>query len=116
IYNGVDTERFAPREDGPPVLPPGFAPPDALMLGTMGRLDPLKNQLALAEAFARLVQQEPALRARLRLVIVGDGGERDKIEAVLQSADARALAWLPGFRDDTPALYNALDLFVLPSL
>jgi len=116
IYNGVDTERFSPQRKHRPPLPEGFAPPSSVVLGTLGRLDPLKNQLGLAQAFARLLANRPELRQRLRLVIVGDGDQREKIEAVLAAANARDLAWLPGFRDDTPALYQALDIFVLPSL
>ncbi|HZB92954.1 MAG TPA: TIGR03088 family PEP-CTERM/XrtA system glycosyltransferase [Stellaceae bacterium] len=116
IYNGVDTERFAPTGDDPAVLPPGFDPPGALVLGTLGRLDPLKNQIALAQAFCEALARRPELRRRLRLVIVGDGALRREVEAALAAGNALELAWLPGFRDDTPRIYRALDLFVLPSL
>src|SRR5262249_31215928 len=57
----------------------------------------------------------PALRQSLRLVIIGDGKSRGDIEAALADANARDLAWLPGFRDDTAELYRSLDIFVLPS-
>ena len=116
IYNGVDTERFSPTGDGRALLPAGFAGEDAIVLGTFGRLDATKNQVALARAFVRMIEGRPALRERLRLVIVGDGDRRGEIEAILRDADLRGLAWLSGFRDDTPALYRALDVFVLPSL
>ena len=116
IYNGVDTDRFSPSRAHEPVLPAGFAPPGAIVLGTLGRLDPLKDQLCLARAFVRILEARPELRPILRLVIVGDGDQRGPIEAALTEAGVRDLAWLPGFRDDTPALYRALDVFVLPSL
>jgi sugar transferase (PEP-CTERM/EpsH1 system associated) len=114
IYNGVDTDRFRPRVGArPPVLPAGFAPDGTTVIGTIGRLAAVKDPVTLARAFVRLVETDAA--ARLRLVIIGDGGERAAVEAVLDAAGARHLAWLPGFRDDTPDLYRAFDVFALPS-
>ena len=115
IYNGVDTQRFAPGGARHAALPPGFAGEDSIVIGTIGRLDPLKNQAALVDAFLRALAARPELRGRLRLALIGDGPERAKIEAMLAAAQARDLAWLSGFRDDTPQLYRAFDLFVLPS-
>lgn len=117
IYNGVDTARFSPTVgEGQSVLPDGFAPEGAVVIGTIGRLDPVKNQIALVRALAGLLDRRPELRPRLRLVIIGDGTERSAIESVIAASNVRDLAWLPGFRDDTPAHYRALDIFVLPSL
>lgn len=115
IYNGVDVQRFAPGGERHAALPLGFAADDTIVIGTIGRLDPLKNQIALVEAFLRVLAERPALRARLRLALIGDGPERGRIESMLGAAQARDLVWLPGFRDDTPQLYRSLDLFVLPS-
>ncbi len=116
IYNGVDTERFRPRAgERPAVLPVGFAPAGATVIGTIGRLAAVKDPVTLARAFVHLLATEATARKRLRLVIIGDGDERAAVEAVLDAADARDLAWLPGFRDDTPALYRAFDIFALPS-
>jgi sugar transferase (PEP-CTERM/EpsH1 system associated) len=116
IYNGVDTVRFSPQREDRHALPAGFAPPGSVVVGTLGRLDPVKNQTLLARAFARLIERRPDLRARLRLVIIGDGDERAAIETILAQSGATELAWLPGFRNDTPSLYRALDIFVLPSV
>lgn len=116
IFNGVDTQRFHPGGAGRrALLPPGFAPADAVVLGTVGRLQNVKDQPTLARAFVRALAGHPAARARLRLVIVGEGEHRAEVEAILQAADARALAWMPGAREDVPALLRALDVFVLPS-
>ena len=49
---------------------------------------------------------------------MGEAGERslDLLWLTLpESRPGRELAWLAGMRDDAPALYRALDLFVLPS-
>jgi sugar transferase (PEP-CTERM/EpsH1 system associated) len=116
VYNGVDTGKFRPRRpDEPRALPEGFAPPGALVVGTVGRLEAVKDQVALARAFAVLVRERPELRDRLRLAMIGEGRLRGEIEAVLAESGAADLAWLPGFRDDTAELYRSFDLFALPS-
>ncbi len=116
IYNGVDTARFSPVGEGRSTLPPGFAPPGSIVIGTLGRFEAVKNQNALAVAFAKVLERRPEMRARLRLVMIGDGTERESIEASLSGHNLMDLVWLPGFRDDTPVLYRAFDIFVLPSL
>ena len=76
----------------------------------------VKAQPLLAAAFVRALQLQPALRDRLRLVMVGDGPLRAQAQAVLASAGVEQLAWLPGERADVPDVMRGLDCFVLPSL
>jgi sugar transferase (PEP-CTERM/EpsH1 system associated) len=116
IYNGVDTDRFSPDNATRSLFPTGFARPDSIVVGTLGRLEPVKNQLALVRAFARAIERRPGLRPVLRLAIIGDGEQRAEVDAAVAAAMIGDIVWLPGFRDDTPALYRALDIFVLPSL
>jgi sugar transferase (PEP-CTERM/EpsH1 system associated) len=116
IYNGVDAERFHPATAGREALPvPGFAPPSAVVIGTVGRMQAVKDPLNLARAFLHLLRTLPAARERLRLVMIGDGPLRREAQALLAAEGAQDLAWLPGSRDDIPALLRALDVFVLPS-
>ena len=117
IYNGVDLQRFYPRDGSRPSLgPPGFISSENLVVGTVGRMETVKNQLTLVEAFVNLLEREPKARERLRLVIVGDGPLRTEAEKLLRDANADRLAWLPGERNDVPEVMRGLDLFVLPSL
>jgi sugar transferase (PEP-CTERM/EpsH1 system associated) len=115
IVNGVDVTRFRPSERKLPAGWP-FDPAAHWVIGTVGRLQPVKNQVLLAEAFVRLLEQLPLARQRVRLAIVGAGPLRADIETVLERAQARDLAWLPGERSDVVDLLQALDVFVLPSL
>lgn len=115
IHNGVDTEKFQPRPCDETSLPSGFLPASPFVIGTLGRFESVKDQSNLARAFVAMIQQRPALREQARLMLVGDGSQRAAIEAILTEGGVRELCWLPGFRDDAPALYRCLDLFVLPS-
>lgn len=117
LYNGVDTELFHPAAGGREPLPcPGFAPPDAFVIGTIGRMQAVKDQLTLARAFVLLLQMNPLVAHQLRLVMVGDGPLREQVADILDRGGARSLAWLAGERDDVPQIMRGLDLFVLPSL
>jgi sugar transferase (PEP-CTERM/EpsH1 system associated) len=117
IYTGVDVKKFhAPAGPRAPLPVSGFAGPDAFVIGTVGRMEPVKDPLNLARAFVRLIEQAPVLRARLRLVMIGDGVLYRETQQFLAQAGVRELAWLPGTRHDVPQLLRALDVFVLPSL
>jgi len=116
IYNGVDTERFHAAASRAPIPGCPFTDPALWLMGTVGRMQTVKAQPLLARAFVQALREQPALRQRLRLVLVGDGALRAECEAVLREADALALAWLPGERSDVPDVMRGLDCFVLPSL
>jgi sugar transferase (PEP-CTERM/EpsH1 system associated) len=117
ICNGVDTLRFAPAPHGRvDIAGCPFTAPGDFRIGTVGRMHGVKDQLTLVRAFLRLVELHPAARERARLLLVGDGPLRAEAERLLEAAGARGLAWLPGERDDVPAVLQGLDLFVLPSL
>lgn len=117
IGNGVDSLQFHPRL-GPPaaVGPPGFLCQDAFVIGAVGRMIELKDFGALVQAFLLLLSEQKDARARLRLMIVGDGPCRARCLAQLREAGASELAWLPGERADIAQLMRAMDLFVQPSL
>lgn len=117
IYNGVDAQRFSPAVDGPAPIPGApFAAPAHWLVGTVGRMQTVKHQTLLARAFVMALQQEPALRERLRLVLVGEGPLRAQAQTVLAEGGVAELAWLPGERSDVPAVMRGLNAFVLPSL
>jgi sugar transferase (PEP-CTERM/EpsH1 system associated) len=115
IYNGVDTERFTPRGDLPGDLPWAAQPP-LFTIGTVGRIEPTKNQQVLLAAFARMLELVPNARAGVRLIIAGSGPGLDALVRAVQEAGLTDCVWLPGARDDVPALLRAIDVFVLPSL
>lgn len=114
IPNGVDCDRFRPSLSGD-ALPAGwpFDPEKHYVIGTVGRLEPIKNQRLLVESFIRLVRLPET--ESLRLAIVGDGPLRESISEQMQAAGLSDRLWLPGSRSDIPEILRSLDCFVLPS-
>ncbi|MCB1748973.1 MAG: TIGR03088 family PEP-CTERM/XrtA system glycosyltransferase [Gammaproteobacteria bacterium] len=117
ICNGVDVARFQPREAaaGDARLD-GRARAGDVVVGTVGRLQPVKDQVTLVRAFAAVTRARPALRERLHLVLLGEGPSRTDIEQAVAAEGIADRTWLAGARDDVPRLMREFDVFVLPSL
>lgn len=116
IHNGVDARRFQPARSRQPIAGCPFIDSRLWLIGTVGRMQPVKDQPTLVRAFIRAVEGSSELRNRLRLVMIGDGPLRAQAQALLEQAGVADLAWLPGQREDVPEILRSLDCFVLPSL
>jgi sugar transferase (PEP-CTERM/EpsH1 system associated) len=116
VYNGVDAQRFHVPAQREPLERAGFADPDAIVIGTAGRLAAVKNQRLLIEAFRRLVHTAGERGKRLRLVIVGDGEQRAECQRLIEDSGIAAQSWITGLREDVPQLLRGFDVFALPSL
>jgi len=106
LYSGVDVDRFTPAANASPFDGSAFT------IGTVGRLDPVKNHEALLRSFAALSGRFPSLR----LTIVGDGPLRSSLQATSSALGVAGLISFTGARNDTPELMRTFDLFVLPSV
>jgi len=87
-------------------------PPDAAVLGCVGRLVELKNHRLLLACLPRLATAHPGLR----LLLVGDGPMEAALRDEARALDIADRVVFAGACDDVPALLPALDVFVLPSL
>jgi sugar transferase (PEP-CTERM/EpsH1 system associated) len=117
IYNGVDLARYHPAAQGrSPIAGCPFVEPRHWLVGTVGRMQPVKDQLNLAHAFVEALRRDPSARSKLRLVLVGDGPLVRHIEQFLTAGGVRDLVWIPGQRNDIPEVMRGLDCFVLPSI
>jgi len=117
IYNGVDTDRFSASSQKPTaVLPSHFPKQGLVVIGTVGRIQPVKDQATLIRAFAELLRMAPDLTTHLRLAIIGDGPLLAGLRDLAKSLGIAELIWLPGALSNIPEILRVLDVFVLPSL
>lgn len=117
ICNGVDTDSFAPGPMADDLgLPEDFLREGVLRVGTVGRLQPVKDQATLVAAVAHLRQSLPASRERLRLILVGDGPCRDALAEQVRSLGLQDAVWFAGASSRVRDWLRAFDVFVLPSL
>jgi sugar transferase (PEP-CTERM/EpsH1 system associated) len=118
IPNGIDATGFVvgpAKKEARPLLG-SFAPPGSIVIGTVGRLDPVKDQAGLLEAFNLLCATMPERRLLLRLVIVGEGPQRSVLEKQIVEFGLEAQVCLLGNREDVSALLAEFDIFVLSSI
>ena len=111
IYNGID----------PGVVPDPAARARArrdlgadegeLVIGTIARLDPVKDLGTLVRATADL-----ARRRRARLVVVGDGSERASLERLASECGIRDRVAFVGFRDDAREWLAGCDVYANSSV
>ena len=114
ICNGVDTLRFQPASTRQAVAGSPFYESDVVVVGTVGRMQTVKDQLNLVRAVA-IARAQGEAGARLRLVIAGDGPQRAEVEAEVAASGIGDITWLAGARSDVPEVMRALDIFALPS-
>jgi sugar transferase (PEP-CTERM/EpsH1 system associated) len=118
IYNGVDTQQFISvnRDQCREKYPQGFNSSNNFIIGTVGRLQPVKNQQYLIKALAGVLRFNPELASYLRVVVVGDGDCMQQLRDLAEAEGVVQFCWFSGDRSDVPALLGGFDLFVLPSM
>ena len=112
IYNSISLERFNPgtverttvrRELG--------IEGDNIAIGTAGSINQGKGVFDLLSAVHSLMEKYP----NVRLIFVGDGSERTRLEQEVQRLSMHNKVILCGVRKDIERMYAAMDIFVLPS-
>ena len=112
IYNGVDIDKFSQSK----ALDTRNNVYESINIGTVGRLQEEKDQATLVCAFSKLLEICPEMKNRLRLMIVGDGPLRGKLEGLTRKYGIEDMTCFTGARDDIPSILSSMDIFVLPSL
>ena len=107
LPNGVDLAAYAggTRQEARTVL---GLPPQARVIGTVGRLEPVKGHDVLIRALGRLP-------ADVCLAVIGDGSRREELARLVEQLGLSDRVRFAGHRDDVARLYPAFDVFCLPS-
>jgi glycosyltransferase involved in cell wall biosynthesis len=112
VFKGVDVAVLDPRRvDGTAVRGALGIPPDALVIGAIGRLVWQKGHVLLLRAVARLLEDAP----HLRLLLAGAGEEEEPLRAEARALGLEDRVVFAGYRRDVPAILAAMDVFALPS-
>ena len=85
---------------------------NAFVVGHVGRFNLQKNHRFILNAFICLKEWIP----QAKLLLVGDGELRPQIEQMIREKRLSDSVVLTGVRKDTEKLYQAMDVFILPSL
>ncbi len=110
IENGIDVSLFAPAPHLRDAVRASWGvAPRALVVGTVGRLAPEKNHRLLLTAVRGLLGETR------RLVVVGDGPERERLRAHATALGLEPFVQFVGERHDVATQLNGFDVFALSS-
>lgn len=111
IVNGVDTNRFRPKEPDPGSLSTGAASP-AMQVGFIGSLREAKDPMLFVRAAAVAARKMPAAR----FLMVGDGPLRDEVVAEAGRLGVAERFTFAGERTEIPDILRGLDLLAVTSV
>jgi glycosyltransferase involved in cell wall biosynthesis len=119
VLNGIDTELYRRQSGRTETRQQLNIPADAKVIGTVGRLVEVKRQDQLIRAFSELVrrfQTQPSFSpSGLRLLIVGDGSERQALERLAVELGIAEWVVFAGYQARPERFYQAMDVFALSS-
>jgi sugar transferase (PEP-CTERM/EpsH1 system associated) len=116
LPNGIDTDKFQPGPHPGRGTDFGAFPENSVVIGTVGRVQDVKDHAGLVDAFLILLKMLPEKRAQLRLAIIGDGPLLPEIREKVTAAGIGDLVWLPGARTDIPQVLRTFSVFALSSI
>jgi glycosyltransferase involved in cell wall biosynthesis len=89
---------------------------NCILIGTVGRLQPVKDQATLLRAFSQLINNNVDLAENVRLVIVGNGPLLTELQKLAVELNVSDKVWFSKSVDYVTDILKALDLYVQPSL
>lgn len=84
---------------------------DVFTIVSVGRLEKVKNMQLLIYTFSKLNLKEKA-----KLIIVGDGSEKQHLEDIINELNLKESITITGFLSEPETIVSQADLFILPSL
>jgi len=113
IHNGVDSRRFFPDVTMRRLIRAELGiSANQFCIGSVGNLFPVKDHLTLLRAVAKFAES----CSNWRLLMIGEGPERPRLEAFVNAYPWKSRVSFLGSSHRVPELLNAMDIFVLPSI
>lgn len=112
LHNAIEIEKYAYNPEMRQVIRRELGLENCFVVGHIGRFVPQKNHEFLISTFKELLKTESAAR----LLLIGDGPLRESVRkrCLEEKIDGQVL--MLGQRDDVTELFNAMDVFALPSV
>jgi glycosyltransferase involved in cell wall biosynthesis len=111
IHNGINLEKIRPSRDRESLVGTLGIGTDDQIVGTVGRLVPVKGHDVLLQAASSLLKR----RRNLKFLIVGDGPLMSRLAGLARELGIEKEVILAGQRDDVYDLVTCMDIFTLPS-
>lgn len=115
IENGVDTDAFVPGPPSAQLRRELGIPAEGLVVGSIGRLEPVKAYDRLISAIAALNAVRPG-GLPVFLLIAGDGSDRARLASHAAALGVTASVRLTGWTDRPADFYRLFDVFALTSV
>lgn len=112
IKNGIDVDKFAFNAATREEYRKKFGLADKTIYIHIGRFSEQKNHIFLTDIFAQILKQQK----NAVLLLAGEGPLKADIERETKQKSLQDSVKFLGTREDIPALLNAADVFILPSL
>lgn len=111
IYNGIAPVKVDPAQTAK--LRKELKISDSTkIIGTIARLDPIKNHDMMFRAFKQVLKQY----SDILLILVGDGDERQNLETLADNLDIRKHVIFTGYISRPQHYLDCMDIFLLSSL
>jgi sugar transferase (PEP-CTERM/EpsH1 system associated) len=111
IHNGIETDCFREPGNTAAVRAGLNIPADARVIGTVGRLNEIKQQDLLIRAFAKIKEPNPPIH----LLIVGEGPLREVLERQAAELGVASRVHFAGYQPETAPYLHAMQVFALTS-
>jgi len=111
IYNGITPLAVVEEDRKQKLVTELGIKSGEVVIGTVARLDAVKNQAMMLQATRALIDQG----YKVRLLLVGDGPERQNLEAITQQLELNSAVVFTGFQAKPADYLSLMDIFLLPS-
>ena len=112
LENAIDTDEYQRTKTTDEAKRALGFPVGSYLIGGVGRLSPEKAFDAQIRAMHTLLQRG----LNVNLVVIGEGGDRPRLEALAKELGVTERVKLPGWQSDVRSYFEAMDVFTLSSL
>jgi len=111
IHNAIDEGLLVARADGGKIRNEFGIDPEDFLIGTAGRMVPVKGYDILLKAARIIVDKNP----RVKFLLAGDGPLKLELEKMAENMGLAEDVKFVGFRDDIIDFLDSLDIFIMTS-